>query len=68
MTSALASTPFPIILSTLYSSAGKVSPLLSKSWDLYGALCSNIEIFLLVGSKLFGVHHCIGEFGVGFPA
>lgn len=69
VTSALASTPFQIILSTLYTSEGKGSSLLlSKSWDLYGTACSNIEIFLLVGSNLFGVHQCICEIGVGFPA
>lgn len=69
MTPALASTPFQIILSTLYTSVGKFSSLLlSKSWDLYQTVCSNIKIFLLIGSNLFGVHHCIREVGVGFPA
>lgn len=69
MTPALASTPFQIILSTLYTSVGKVSSLLlSKSWDLYETVHSNMEIFLLVGNNLFGVHHCICEVGVGFPA
>lgn len=68
MTPALASTSFQIILSTLFTSTGKVSSLLlSKSWDLYQSVCSNIEIFLLIGSNLFGVHHCICEVGVGFP-
>lgn len=69
MTPALASTPFQVILSTLYTSEGKESSLLlSKSWDLCGTVCSNIKIFLLVGSNLFWVHQCICEVGVGFPA
>lgn len=69
MTPALASIPFQIILSTVYTSAGKFfSLLLSKIWDLYQTVCSNIKIFLLIGSNLFGVRHCIWEVGVGFPA